>query len=270
MRASPTAVRLLGPIGAVRDGQEIHLGPARERECLAALVLRRGAPALVDQLIEDLWGAEPPVSAVNVVHTYVSRLRGRLVAAESGDRTLVRSLHPGYAISHADIELDIDEFESDRRTGMAALWAGHIDQARDAMRRALERWSSSTALHGATGPLASRERQRLAELHLDVLEHFIALRMHGGEHLDTIADLATLVGEHPFRERLWMLFMLALVIADRRGEALMAYHDLRRCLQSDLGINPSQRVQRLFGDLLSDKPPTEVWDVHFQLTVQHR
>jgi DNA-binding SARP family transcriptional activator len=263
-------MRLLGPISAVRDGQEIHLGPARERECLAALVLRRGAPVLVDQLIEDLWGSEPPGSAVNVVHTYVSRLRGRLVAADSRDRALVRSLHPGYAIAPADIELDVDEFESDRRTGMAALWAGHIGQAREALRSALERWSSGTALHGASGPLALRERQRLAELHLDVLEHFIALRMHGGEHLDTIADLATLVGKHPFRERLWMLFMLALSNADRRGEALMAYHELRRCLQSDLGINPSQRVQRLFSDLLSDKPSTEVWNVHFQLTARQR
>ncbi|GAB3222336.1 hypothetical protein GCM10027447_09150 [Glycomyces halotolerans] len=270
MRASPTAVRLLGPIGAARDDHEIHLGPSRERECFAALVLRRGAPVLVDQLIEDLWGAEPPASAVNVVHTYVSRLRGRLVAPESRDHALVRSLHPGYSVAPDAIELDVDEFESERRTGMALLWAGHLHQAHEALRRAIDQWSGAIALHGAIGPLASRERGRLAEHYLDAVEHCIALQMKEGHGLDTIAELATLIGKHPFRERLWMLFMLALAIADRRGEALMAYHDLRRRLNDDLGINPSQRVQNLFGDLIAEKPPGEVWDAHFRLTTQHR
>ncbi|WP_198587071.1 AfsR/SARP family transcriptional regulator [Glycomyces xiaoerkulensis] len=270
MRASPTAVRLLGPIGAARDGREIHLGPSRERECFAALVLRCGAPVLVEQLIDDLWDAEPPASAVNVVHTYVSRLRGRLVAPESRDHALVRSLHPGYSIAPDAVELDVHEFESERRSGMALLWAGHLDQAHEALRRAIDHWSGTIALHGAVGPLACRERQRLTEHYLDAVEHCLALQMKEGRGLDTIAELTALVGKHPFRERLWMLFMLALAVADRRGEALIAYHDLRRRLNEDLGINPSQRVQRLFGDLVSEKPPGEVWDDHFRLTTQNR
>lgn len=268
MPDSQTTVRLLGQIGAARDGLEIPLGPTRERECFAALVLRRGTPMLVDQLADHLWGRFAPASAVSVVHTYISRLRGRLVSADASGRQLVRSLHPGYLIDADAVELDVDAFESDRRAGVASLWVGHIDQAREALQRALGRWQGGIALHGATGPLALQERQRLAELHLDVIEHLIALRLHAGDRLDSIADLSTLVGKHPMRERLWSLFMLALAMSDRRGEALMAYHDLRRCLRDDLGINPSFGIQRLFDDLLADKPPTEVWDDHFRLVPQ--
>lgn len=270
MPVRSTAVRLLGAIDMTREGEQIHLGPARERECLGILVIRRGTPVLVDQFIADLWGEAAPASAVNVVHTYISRLRRRIGDAESHGGGLLRSMRPGYSISPASIGLDIDDFEADRRTGMAALWTGDFDRARRSLQRALGHWSGTTALHGATGPLATQERHRLEELHLDTLETSIALRLRDGAHRDSVAELSTLVRRHPFRERLWILLMLGLAGADRRGEALIAYHDLRNLLREDLGIGPSQRAQELFNDLLSDRPGEELWSDHLTLTAQDR
>lgn len=268
MRTPETAVRLFGAIGMTRDGEQIHLGPARERECFGILVIRRGSPVLVDQLIADLWGDGAPASAVNVVHTYISRLRRRTGSTE--EHGLLRSLRPGYSIDPAAITLDTEAFESDRRTGMAALWAGRLDQAAEALDRALEHWSGSEALHGATGPLATQERRRLDELRLDALETSLALQLRTGTGGDTLADLSTLVRRHPFRERLWILLMLGLAREDRRGEALVAYHDLRSLLKEYLGIGPSQRAQELFSDLLADRPSDELWTEHLTLTAQPR
>ncbi|WP_030159702.1 BTAD domain-containing putative transcriptional regulator [Glycomyces sp. NRRL B-16210] len=263
-----TTVRLFGAIGMTRDGESVHLGPARERECFGILVIRRGTPVLVDQLIADLWGDAAPASAVNVVHTYISRLRRRTDSTE--EQGLLRSLRPGYSIDPASVTLDVDEFESDRRTGMAALWAGHFDQAAEALDRALGHWSNAEALHGATGPLATQERRRLDELRIDTLETSLALRLRAGARSDTLAELATLVRRHPFRERLWILLMLGLAREDRRGEALVAYHDLRSLLKEDLGIGPSQRAQDLFCDLLADRSQDELWTEHLTLTAQQR
>lgn len=268
MRTPETTVRLFGAIGMSVDGEAVHLGPARERECFGILVIRRGSPVLVDQLIADLWGAAAPASAVNVVHTYISRLRRRTGSAEG--QGLLRSLRPGYSIDPGDIALDVEEFEADRRTGMAALWAGHLGQAREALDRALERSEGGEALHGATGPLATQERRRLEELRLDTLETALALRLRAGGRSDTLAELATLVRRHPFRERLWILLMLGLDREDRRGEALVAYHDLRSLLKEDLGIGPSQRAQELFFDLLADRPREELWTEHLTLAAQQR
>jgi len=45
----------------------------------------------------------------------------------------------------------------------------------------------------------------------------------------------------------WFHEKLILVLSrfGRRGEALDTYHDLRRILRDDLGLDPSERVQRL-------------------------
>lgn len=261
-----TSLRLLGAIDMTREDTQIHLGPARERECFGALVVRRGTPVMVEQLIADLWGDDAPGSAVNVIHTYISRLRRRI--GGDGEDGLMRSLRPGYTIDPASISLDVEDFERDRRTGLAALWTGDLERARRSLEDALSRWTGTTALHGATGPLAVQERRRLDELHLDTLETALALRLREGTQRDTVAELSTLVRKHPFRERLWILLMLGLAGDDRRGEALIAYHDLRALLKEDLGIGPSRRAQELFYDLLADRPDDELWTEHLTLTVQ--
>ena len=67
--------RLLGPLELLRDGASVAVGGPRERALLALLVLRANTAVGRDRLIDELWPDEPPDSAVNVLQTYVSRLR---------------------------------------------------------------------------------------------------------------------------------------------------------------------------------------------------
>src|SRR5919108_933126 len=68
-------VRLLGLVEADLDGRALVLGGAKQRAVLAMLALRANAPVPVDQLVEGLWGEQPPQSAPKMVQSYVSQLR---------------------------------------------------------------------------------------------------------------------------------------------------------------------------------------------------
>ena len=51
---------LLGPPQAWRDEESLELGPVREQALLIALLLRPGRTVGRQQLLDGVWGTEPP------------------------------------------------------------------------------------------------------------------------------------------------------------------------------------------------------------------
>src|SRR6266540_1809074 len=81
--------RVLGPLEVELRGRPVDLGGARLKTLLAALVLRANETVSSDDLIEALWGEDPPATAANAVHVQISRLRkllgpGRVATAPRG------------------------------------------------------------------------------------------------------------------------------------------------------------------------------------------
>ena len=66
-----------------------------------------------------------------------------------------------------------------------------------------------------------------------------------GEHALVVAELEQLSAEHPSRERLVGLLMLALYRCGRQTDALEVYTRGRRRLDEELGLEPSPELQRL-------------------------
>src|SRR5262249_42285821 len=75
-----------------------------------------------------------------------------------------------------------------------------------------------------------------------------------GRHAELVGELETLVGEHPYRERLWGQLMLALYRDQRQADALHAYARVRSLLADELGIEPSKDLQRLETAILRQDP----------------
>jgi DNA-binding SARP family transcriptional activator len=227
---------VLGPVRGWHGDAELDLGSPQQRAVLAMLLLARGRQVSVDGLIDGLWDGDVPKSAAGTVRTYVSRLRRRVNSIESiGD---------GYVLRLGSAILDLDEFEqwlSEAR----GVW-GRRDVARSArlLRDALGLWRG-TALAGIPGPYADSRRVPLAELHLAATEEKLAADIALGDHAAAIAELRSLLAEHPFRERFTELLMLALYKSGRQAEALYLFDDVRCRLSEELGVDPGPSLQTM-------------------------
>ena len=76
-----------------------------------------------------------------------------------------------------------------------------------------------------------------------------------GQDAELIDELEGLVGEYPYRERLWRQLMLALYRAERQADALAAYRRARGVLDEELGLEPGEELQRLEQAILRHEVP---------------
>src|SRR5258705_11759416 len=106
--------RILGPLEVVDEGRSLPLGGARQRALLTALILRINQVVGVDQLVDQIWGEDPPASGARVVQVYVSQLRKIL-----GDE-IILTRPPGYMLLAEPDALDRHRFERLRRRGREA------------------------------------------------------------------------------------------------------------------------------------------------------
>ncbi|MEU1286824.1 BTAD domain-containing putative transcriptional regulator [Kitasatospora sp. NPDC005856] len=229
---------VLGPLRGWRDGGELALGSPQQRSLLLALLLRAGRPVSTGQLVDDLWGEEPPAKPSAVIRTYVHRLRRVLGPAApttlSGGYLL--ALDPGALDTHRVEEL-LDEARELRADGEHA-------HAATTLRSALALWQGEpmTAL---PGPYAERQRGEWAERRVTVLESCLEAEVEAGPSGEAVAELTAVVAEHPLRERFSELLMLALYGTGRQAEALGVYRTADRRLREQLGVSAGPGLREL-------------------------
>jgi tetratricopeptide (TPR) repeat protein len=159
----------------------------------------------------------------------------------------------GYLLTLPSGAVDLDEFERELARARAERAAGQLREAADALHSALRLWRGPVC-DGLSSPFIDAQADRLAESRVTVLEERIELDLAIGHHADLITELRVLVAEHPLRERLRGLLMLALYRAGRQAEALAAFRDARRYLQGELGVEPSAPLQDLHQQVLTADP----------------
>ncbi|MFG3255075.1 BTAD domain-containing putative transcriptional regulator [Streptomyces sp. NPDC048172] len=237
---------LLGPLRAWRGGRELDLGSPQQRVVLAMLLLRRGRLVTTAELVDAVWGEDPPATAVPVLRTYVSRLRKvlRSEAAAAGSPQVVVSAADGYLarVPHGSVDLGV--FEERVAEAQRLRAAGELPAAAERLRAALAE-GEGTPLAGLPGPLAEAERSRLTEERFGALEARLDIEVQLGRYDGAVAELRTLLALHPLRERLCRLLMLALHRTGRSAEALACYDETRRTLVTELGIEPSPPLREL-------------------------
>src|SRR5207249_3125299 len=67
--------RILGPLEVIEDNRPVRLDRRRLRALLAYLLLHANRSVSADQLIDEVWGPEPPKTAGASLQNYISRLR---------------------------------------------------------------------------------------------------------------------------------------------------------------------------------------------------
>ncbi|MCO4698837.1 tetratricopeptide repeat protein [Streptomyces sp. RO-S4] len=239
---------VLGPVRAWRGEEPVATGSPQQRALLAALLLREGRTATAAELIDALWGEEPPSQALAAVRTYASRLRKVL------DPGVLVSESGGYAVRGlGEDALDLAAAQELAADAEKARTSGDLCHAREVLNRALSLWDGET-LAGVPGPYAEAQRVRLEEWRLQLLESRLDMDLEQGCHAESVSELTALTAAHPLRERLRELLMLALYRSGRQAEALAVYADTRRLLADELGVDPRPDLRELQQRILEADP----------------
>lgn len=244
-------LRLLGPIELVADGRPFDIGGPRQRTVLAALALNVARVTSMDGLIAAVWADDPPETARGQVQVCISGLRK--VLAEAGHPGAIRTVSPGYRLELAPSDVDTLQFTHLVATAKSAADKGDPGQAVKHLRAALALWRGP-AFDGVDSDLIRRGATTLDERRLTATEERVRLDLGLGQHRQLVSELHALVGEHPLRERLHELLMIALYRSGRPAEALNAYRTARDVIVEEIGVEPGQELRELELAILNRDP----------------
>lgn len=238
--------RALGPITVELDGHDAKLGGSRQQMVLAVLLRSANRVISQDSLIDSVWAGEPPEAARATVQSYIYNLRRAL----GPDAILRRGA--GYLIEVDKSTFDVIAFEESVEAG-AELLKTEPASARDTLVAGLDLWYG-TAYGGVDHPELDAEIRRLGEMRVTATETRIEADLALGRTSELVAELESLVRDHPLRERFWGQLMLALYRSGRQAESLRAFQHARGHLVDQLGIEPGTELQDLEDRILDHDP----------------
>lgn len=233
-------VSLLGPLVAHDDaGVALRLGGPKQRAVLALLALSPGRVLPMDTLVDGLWEEDPPARAVGTIQVYVHGLRKAL-----GDPGLIRNEPPGYLLAPG-VTTDVGDLAALRARAEDAEARGDLASALGAVEAAAALWRGAPLADLSGFAFARNAAVELEETRIHDLEELHRLQLDLGRHREVLPRLEALVAEHPTREALWRLLILALYRSERQGDALAAFRRVREALADELGIDPGPGLRDL-------------------------
>ena len=243
---------LLGALEVLDNDQDITPTAPKLREVLALLVLRNNQLVQIDTLIDELWGENPPSSALSTLQTYIYKLRKVLFDRPGGCALLTKQA--GYLALIPPGNVDVCRFEEAMSKGLKAMEQDDAVVSARAMAGALGLWRGPALADVQPGNVLSAHLTRLEECRLTAIELRIEAELKLGRHVELISELKELAAANPYHEGLRTKLMLALYRAGRRGEALESYQQVRMVLVDELGVEPSSQTKRMQQCLLNSDP----------------
>ncbi|WP_186762725.1 BTAD domain-containing putative transcriptional regulator [Lentzea tibetensis] len=210
------AVSVLGPLVVRRGSVEVAVEGTKQRSLLALLALRADEVVPQHEIIDVLWGDDPPRTCRDLIYVHASRLRKVL-----GSGAVDAASSAGYRLNGDRVGLDTARFTSLVEVGEHA--------------RALDCWRGAVL-----ADLPDRVRQHPAALAL--ARQRVAVTIDhadtGGRLEEARHRLEAVVPDEPLHEELHARLMLALAGCGEQGVALELYERLRDRLDRELGVHP--------------------------------
>lgn len=232
---------LLGPLRIWHGETEITLTSDRQKAVLALLLLKAGAPVRRQEIIDAVWGDGAPDSVVNLVQTYVGRLRRRI---DPGHVARSRSswlagLGSAYAIRPDRCDSDLFRF---RALAAEARSAGAPRESMRLLLRALGMWqgaclSDLDLLKGHPWVRAVDQER------VNVLLECAKIAFDLGRPAEVLPQLRAVAAAEPLNEVVHSWLVLALAAAGAQAEALAEYDAIRGRLADELGIDPGPQLR---------------------------
>ncbi|MDQ7802825.1 BTAD domain-containing putative transcriptional regulator [Amycolatopsis sp. A133] len=238
-------LRVLGAVEVVAGGTRFDVGPARQRDVLAVLLLEVGRAVPADRLVDRVWGDRPPRQPRNSLYAYVSRLRAVLGGL---DGVAIERDRDGYVLLADPLAMDVHRFESLLRRARTTA----DDHAALALYdEALALWRG-TPLSELDSPWVDSVRSELERKRETAVLDRDDLRLRTGAHAAVLARPAPagVTGERAAAQRIEALFL-----DGRPADALREYEKVRLHLADELGTDPGPRLRGLHERILTGAGP---------------
>jgi DNA-binding SARP family transcriptional activator len=244
---------------AWNNDEELPVGQPRQQAVLGILAMRANRIISRSELVDAVWGQDPPPSAEGGVYTYVAGLRRIFEPGRSlrGPGRILVSSGAGYVLHLVPGQPDAVAFEQYLHRARQMRKAGDLAAMAATLQTALGLWRG-VAFAGVPGPFAETERARLGEQKSAAEEEKADALIALGRHEEVLADLTAMVAEHPLRERMRGLLMLALYRSGRQAEALRVFGEGRKVLAEELGIDPGAELSRIHQQVLTTDPGLDI------------
>jgi DNA-binding SARP family transcriptional activator len=242
---------VLGPLTVYRGDTQLMIPSAMHRRLLALLLSQANRGLNTETIAHELWQDSPPKTARKAIQVYVHQLRRLL-----GNNELIAHENGGYQLVVQPSGLDAYAFSLMTSEASNLRDMGQLAAAMAPWTKALALWRGPIAYHGVDGQseLMLAEREWLQEQRSTVWEERLAAALELGQEHNLLAGWPAIGAEHPYRERLHGLVMIAMYRFGRPAEALATYHSLRQRLASELGMDPTPGLQEIQRRILVHDP----------------
>ncbi|WP_235001143.1 AfsR/SARP family transcriptional regulator [Marinactinospora thermotolerans] len=233
---------VLGPIAAWQDGKSVPVGGPRQRCVLGVLLVELGKEVTVERLIDLLWDGDPPRTARSIIQVQVSHLRRSFPG-------LIQTTAGGYLAQTDPDQVDLHRF---RNLAARAQERGATEEAAALWEEALACWRGQPFSGTGSELLWYTVCQPLLEERWAAVAAWAEVDFALGNHVELAARLTPLVRKDPLRERLHFLLISALYRSGQRLTALSTFHEVRKALAEELGVDPGRDVMELYERMLHD------------------
>lgn len=252
-----TATRLridvLGPLSVRRGSRDVAIPSAMQRTLLGLLAIQPDQVAGVEEIIDTLWGDAPPRTSREIVHTYVSGLRRLLAVA--GMPSLLRREPTGYRLRLGTDESDAAHFADLASRARRAATAGVAQAAWQLHGEALACWRGPLLAGEGAWRVQHPAAVSLGAARVAVAVEWADLGLGLGHYGRTAQILLALCAQEPLHEGLAARLMLALAGEGRQAAALDLHTELRRRLDSALGLKPGPELREAHLRVLRGRLP---------------
>jgi DNA-binding SARP family transcriptional activator len=237
-----------------RDGQAVDPGSGGQRALLALLALAVGRPLSRAELVDGVWYDRPrPPSAANVIQTYVKRLR-KLLEPDRPPRTrstVVPQVGDGYTLSVPPTAVDLVRFRQWVDAAAVARRAGQLDRAADLLAEALGLWHGQPV---ADVPVLAAYPKvlSLAGERQEALGRYGEVLVAAGRSAEGLPALEEAAAAQPLDEAAQARLVRAYHAAGRRGRAFEVFHQVRRRLAEELGVEPGPELSAAHDAILRE------------------
>lgn len=248
-------VQVLGPVRVWRGGDQLRVGPTGRRAVLGLLALAVGRPLSRAEILDALWRDRPPSSAVNVIQSHVTKLR-RVLEPDRPPRApsaVLPAVGDGYALHVPPDAVDLGRSRRLVATAAGARREGNLPAAAAHLREALGLWAGAPladvpflADHPAVTSLVTERWATVAR--------YGEVMLAAGGAAEVLPLLEQAAAALPLDEDAHARLIRAYHATGQRGRAFAAYHETRRRLADELGVDPGADLAAAHAELLRDPP----------------